>query len=336
MKKVSVIVPCYNMEKYLDNCFKSLINQTYKNLEIIFVNDGSTDKTLDLLRKWRGEERLNFTLINQENKGLSATRNVGLRKATGDYIYFLDPDDIIFPTLIEELVNMLEDDKYDYSYCEYMRVKDGKKYEDFNFKNKKGKFTILNKTETLKRFLVHNLRWCVWNKLFKANIIKDNNIFFQEDCRYGEDTYFCFEYFKHMTKPGILTDKVLYYYTQRKSSLTHSAFNERRLDCYYSLNPIVNESSAMPEIVPYAHALRAMVACEMLYYIKKSNYSNGNVIAQIIEWQTQDAPYLKKCKYISNYMKNLIPLVPKIAKILLKKRLKNKSLALPKSMNDFN
>lgn len=152
MKKVSVIVPCYNMEKYLDNCFKSLINQTYKNLEIIFINDGSSDKTLNLLSKWEGEERLNFTLINQENKGISVTRNVGLRKATGDYIYFLDPDDIIFPTLIEELVNMLEDDKYDYSYCKFTRIRDGKKYEDIKFKNKKGKFTILNKTETLKGF----------------------------------------------------------------------------------------------------------------------------------------------------------------------------------------
>ncbi len=272
-------------------------------------------------------------MINQQNKGLSGARNTGLRKATGDYIYFLDPDDIIFPTLIEELVNMLEDDKYDYSYCEYERVDDGKKYEDFKFKNKKGKLTILDKTETLKRYLVHNLRWCVWNKLFKASIIKDNNIFFQEDCRYGEDTYFCFEYFKHMTNSGILTDRVLYYYTQRKSSLTHSAFNERRLDCYYSLNPIVEESKDMQDIVPYAHTIRAMVACEMLFYIKKSDYSNGKVIEQIIDWQKQDVKYVKKCKYLPWYIKHFIHLVPAIAKSLLKKRIKNKlNYTLPPSM----
>lgn len=331
--KISVIVPCYNVAKYLPNCFKSLENQTYKNFEIIFINDGSKDDTLDILKKYcEGKE--NCVLVNQQNKGLSGARNAGLKNMRGgEFVYFFDPDDILSPYILEELVELLSDGKFDLATCDFKRVKDGKKFEKYRLKRTKRKLTTFTKEEAIKKYLSQKLDdFCVWDKLYRADILKENNITFFENCRYAEDTRFNFEYMTKMKKGVVSTNQKLYNYVQRKTSLVHTKFNENRLHCYFSLNYIVKKCEEnYPEFLDYAYSIRAMVACEMLWYIKNSKYNNAVAIRQIIDWQTKDAKYLKKCKYIAKYRKILIPLVPKLAKLLLKKRLKNEG-AMPECM----
>ena len=108
--KVSVIVPVYNVGKYLEECLNSIINQTYKNIEMVIVNDGSTDNSLDIIEKFKNKDN-RIKLINQINKGVSVARNIGLLNSTGNYIFFVDPDDYIEIDCINKLVEKITGNK---------------------------------------------------------------------------------------------------------------------------------------------------------------------------------------------------------------------------------
>lgn len=115
---VSIIVPVYNVEQYLAYCLDSVLAQTYPHLEIICINDGSTDSSLSILKRYADRDR-RIIVISQENKGLSASRNVGLKHAKGQYVYFLDSDDLIVPESIQELLAVAEKEELDILYYDY-------------------------------------------------------------------------------------------------------------------------------------------------------------------------------------------------------------------------
>ena len=117
-RKVSVIVPVYNVEEYVGKCIGSIINQTYTNLEILINNDGSTDSSYEICKSY-AEKDNRIRLFSQENKGLSVARNAMIEKVTGDYILFVDSDDWIFPEHVERLVSLLEDNVEDCAACIY-------------------------------------------------------------------------------------------------------------------------------------------------------------------------------------------------------------------------
>lgn len=108
MKKISVIVPVYNSEAYLEQCVRSLIHQTYQDWEALLIDDGSTDRSLEICRRSSGEDG-RIKVYHQENKGASAARNNGLDIAGGEYIYFLDSDDVVHPHLFEEMIRQIEE-----------------------------------------------------------------------------------------------------------------------------------------------------------------------------------------------------------------------------------
>lgn len=121
MEKVSVIIPMYNSEGYINRCIRSVINQSYSNLEIIVINDGSTDGGLELCKKLGlTDERIR--IFSQGNEGVAKARNKGMDMATGKYLFFLDSDDAIHPLLLEELVWQMEDKHADIGLCEYAKL----------------------------------------------------------------------------------------------------------------------------------------------------------------------------------------------------------------------
>lgn len=113
---VSIIIPAYNAYLHIDNCIHSIVNQTYNDLEIIIINDGSTDKTLDLLNKWRVLDK-RIKVLNQENSGVSNSRNIGIKISTGDYLAFVDSDDTISKYYIEFLIKSKLENSCDLSIC---------------------------------------------------------------------------------------------------------------------------------------------------------------------------------------------------------------------------
>ena len=167
-KKVSIIVPVYNVSNYLPSCLDTLINQTYRNIEIILIDDNSTDNSLEICNKYK-EKDPRIIVIHKENGGAASARNYGLNIYTGEYVSFVDSDDYIELNYIEKLVSMLEKYNADISVCSFFDVKntnvkafdyhcDVIEYDDEGF---------------LKRFLDDWTCGLLWNKIFKSGVVKN-------------------------------------------------------------------------------------------------------------------------------------------------------------------
>lgn len=189
LKKISVIIPVYNVEKYLEKCIDSVLAQTYKNIEIILVNDGSTDKSGAICDTYKSKKD-NIIVIHQTNSGVSVARNNGLKKATGDYIAFVDPDDYILPEMYTLMVDALEKHQCD-SVCSsyYLVGKTGK----FSYKCVSRLCSGIDSVEFMLREDFYTT--AVWNKLFKKECLyKDNNlILFPDGITVGEDQLWLYE-----------------------------------------------------------------------------------------------------------------------------------------------
>lgn len=172
MPKISIIVPAYNAEKYIDNCFNSLKKQTFQDFEVIVVNDGSKDRTKEKLETYENDKDISVTILNQENSGQAVARNHALKKATGDYIMFLDIDDTIEPTMLEEMMEKVETENVnaDLVWCHMNRVENDKKEEI--------PLEVYGVEDNKKDFILNNSGPCA--KLIKKSIILDHNLYFLE------------------------------------------------------------------------------------------------------------------------------------------------------------
>ena len=184
MKKpdISIIVPVYNTEKYLERCLTSLIEQTKKEIEIIIINDGSTDNSEKIIKKYK-DSRIKY--IKNVNQGIGATRNEGIERAQGKYLMFVDSDDYIEQDTCEVLFTKAEKDNLDMVICDFYReCENGEKKEEriLDFEN-----TTIKETPEL----LYKINLSPWNKLYSTKMIKDNNILFEEELKY-EDTPFVF------------------------------------------------------------------------------------------------------------------------------------------------
>ncbi len=201
---VSIIVPIYNTEKYLEECLKSIVTQSYPYLEIICVNDGSTDKSSEIIEKFAKNDR-RIVVINQENKGLSAARNVGTDKARGEYIMYVDADDFIEVNAVEVMLKNILTHKTDFvieSIWNYddekqMRVEREDRYFTLtwlgpNFNNRP------IKTEEL-LFKLYNLPVMAWGKLYNAKFLKESGVKFPEGLIYEDNLFFTELFFKAKT-----------------------------------------------------------------------------------------------------------------------------------------
>ena len=208
--KISIIVPVYNVEPFLRKCVYSIINQTYKNIEIILVDDESPDncgKICDALAK--EDERIK--VIHQKNQGVCAARNAALKIATGDYYGFVDPDDWIAPDMFEYLLNNLKKHDADISCCRYFRVSKGKR----TYSATDGKTYIYNKKDAINELVSQfTIRAIFWNKLFKKELF--NDLEFPEGTIY-EGTFLVHKIFEKCDKIVYLPDAKYYYYDYEKS-----------------------------------------------------------------------------------------------------------------------
>lgn len=183
---VSIIVPVFNVEKYLDRCMQSIVNQTLKNIEIILINDGSTDSSLDIINEYsKGHE--NIIILNQKNEGQGKARNKAIEIAKGNYIGFIDADDYVDINMYENMINKAYKEDADIVTCGYYQVND----YDSSIISK----NILDEGAITKEACISNcingkLSLAVWNKIFRRKFIQDNNLSFIEG-RYYEDMYMC-------------------------------------------------------------------------------------------------------------------------------------------------
>ena len=205
-KLISVIIPVYNGEKYVAQCIENLLHQTHKNLEIIVIDDGSTDKTGEIIKKYP------VKIITQENIGISASRNVGINAAKGEFIHFFDVDDLINLEFYEKNVQAAEETEADIACCGFI-------FERFPYQTQKIEHKLLVSKLEDKLWLTNVSHYgACWRYLFKLSFLKDKNIYFEEG-RWAEDRIFSIQAVFHANRivsvPG-----AMYVYKNRANSIT--------------------------------------------------------------------------------------------------------------------
>lgn len=221
--KISIIVPIYNVENYLDKCIKSIVNQSFKNLEIILVDDGSPDNCPAICDEWAKKDN-RIKVIHKENGGLSDARNAGLAVATGEYIAFVDSDDYIEADMYKKLLSVALNNKCDIVSCKLRMVYENDK--NFVTKDDSEDIIIYSTEDAMSALIDDKIRQVVWNKLYKADIVK--NIPFEVG-KYHEDEFWSYQAIGNATKIAAI-DYTGYNYLQRSGSIMGNGYSLKRLD----------------------------------------------------------------------------------------------------------
>jgi glycosyltransferase involved in cell wall biosynthesis len=222
--KVTVVISVYNTEEYLAKCLDSIVNQTLREIEIIIVNDGSSDNGIDIIREFE-EKDSRIVVFDTENRGVSHARNKGLLNAVGDYIIFVDSDDYLEHDMLKDLYNEITKTGSDMAVCNFRRVFDDRTETNFLSMPEQKVIKVPDDNFELVSGVIGEkilLGGCVWNKLYNTDLLKKSKIFFEERSRiYAEDAFFYFKTLKYVKKICLI-DKALYNYYQRKSSVSYT------------------------------------------------------------------------------------------------------------------
>lgn len=308
---ISIIVPVYNAEKYIKKCVDSLINQTYENLEIILINDGSKDNSYDILSQYEGRDP-RIVLINKDNTGVSDTRNIGIDKATGEYIGFVDADDYVEPQMYEKLFDAIVSEGADISCAGYL-IEDEDNAENIIPKAISEKTVYSGKSEIFERYLRQDYYTGIengnWNKLFKSSVIKGVRY---SKYAYGEDVEFLINTLKNSDKIVCIED-TLYHHITNSDGASQKKFNMRMMELVKVSDDVVqyiNEN--YPDNIYEAEAFRLtwyMVIIQILYS-SDSYKNNREVIRDIRNRIKEEYALLKDNKYTKRldryYMKALM------------------------------
>lgn len=220
---ISIIVPIYKVEKLLERCIKSIVCQTYPDLEIILVNDGSPDNCPDICNRW-AEKDSRIKVIHKKNGGLSDARNAGLKLASGEFIGFIDSDDWIAPEMYERLLKAIIQDDSDIAACSIEMVWEN----DFQRSMLTQEINcVLNRQEAQLELLIESkLKDPVWYKLYKKSVI--DGILFEKG-KYHEDVFWSYQVIGNANYVSII-DYIGYYYWQRSESIMGEKYSLKRLD----------------------------------------------------------------------------------------------------------
>lgn len=220
---ISVIVPVYNVEKYLKQCIDSIINQTYKNLEIILVNDGSKDNSGIICDEYSKKDS-RIKVIHQENKGASVARNRGIKESKGEYISFIDSDDFITNDMLDILLSMCIENQCGISKCETIDIKDRNMPKVSRSNNVKVYDSNYILNDIYEKKPIFNPAPC--NKLYKRNLF--DKIKFEEGIIYEDEAIMCQLIF--YAQKIAITNDILYCYFLSPKSVMRSSFSEKRFD----------------------------------------------------------------------------------------------------------
>ncbi len=243
LPKLSIIMPVYNVAPYLDEALDSAENQTYKDLEIICVNDGSTDNSIEILEK-HAEKDSRIRIISQENQGLSGARNTGMRVALGEYIYFFDSDDILAPHAMEKAIENLEKYNADASEFNYVDFKYDTHIDMRKYVYKERLVEVIESDGKSENPIKKFGRWpvMVWCRVYRKSFLEDNNLYFKKHIRLNEDQPFnlCSKACMHK----LVKDKNIgyFYRVKRPGSLMNTDYrviNKRMNGCLMMVRELV-------------------------------------------------------------------------------------------------
>lgn len=275
--KITIIVPAFNSEEYIDDCISSLLIQSYNNLEIIIVDDGSTDNTRKIIEEYSNRDG-RILLYKQTNKGVSNARNKGLFHCSGEFVCFVDSDDTIDRDYCKTLISYMDED-IDVVVCGVnISFNDSFKEHIPSFGKVTGEVACLNTLES------KNLQGFIWNKLFRTSIFRLNNIVFPEGLIY-EDLLVCYKYCRSANYVQYI-DKSLYNYRRREGSLCTNYNTPSRMGSLVEIIKLIDEITPRNEAYskPYLFFLYNSLLRLNKCYIR-SNYENSkNIFKECAEF----------------------------------------------------
>ena len=284
---VSVIVPIYNVEEYLEECLESIRNQTYTNIEVILVNDGSTDGSIEICERFCQQDN-RFKLVTQENQGLSAARNRGVKESIGEYIMFVDSDDVVKENIVEVLFFYMNSD-VDIVECQITRCKD----ELVENKPTSIMFKGESTEAILKSIEFKEVKFCAFTKLYRRELVE--KVPFLEGYIY-EDVYTGMNYLKYIRKM-VVVDLKGYYYRVRPNSIMTKSFNEKNLDIFPIGKKLIESFNDNEYLLPYIGYF--------IFYLSLSHYQRDGI--------TKGSPYfdmyenfIRDCAFLAKQSKEVV------------------------------
>jgi|GEM_PF-569283 len=249
---LSIIVPIYNVAQYLPRCIHSILGQSYQNIELILVNDGSTDHSLELIEEIK-ETDSRIVVLSQSNKGVSSARNKGLSYASGPYIAFVDPDDYVHKSIYSEMMNILDSQNHDIVFCRFQTIdsnhhtikffEKGLQHFTNNITSIQGFFNPPTGLSTDDSYYTDKIMGVVWRSIFKKSIIDQFGLTFNENVHLSEDLIFILAYLSHCDHAGLI-DEYLYYYYIRENSAMREHYKDGlypiRRECLLAISEILN------------------------------------------------------------------------------------------------
>ncbi|MCE5221490.1 MAG: glycosyltransferase [Clostridium sp.] len=234
---ISIIIPVYNVGEYIKECLDSILMQTYKDLQIIIVDDGSSDNTMNIVKEYEDKFE-NVIILYQKNQGVSVARNTAFDYIKGEYTIYIDPDDFLELDMLENMYNRAKKDHVDIvisEYYVYYNDKDNRNYiEKYNVDSRE----IYNNYDVIDFMLNYELQGQLWNKFFKTELLKQIKFKFEPN-RYIQDVFPVFKAI-YKSKGIAFIDKPLYYYRQRATSTVHKKNAKLAEDYYFAMSSIIN------------------------------------------------------------------------------------------------
>lgn len=282
---ISVIVPIYNVERYLPKCIESIINSTYSNLEILLIDDGSTDQSAQICSNFTKIDN-RILVVTKENGGLSSARNLGLDRAKGEFICFVDADDFIHPEMIKVLYKQLADGNTDFAYCQYTKVYEN---ESVQYSNIPQSYTVEEKDRDMafQTLLSEELEIkLAWNKLYRAELFK--NLKYKEGYLH-EDEFLIHHLLGKIKKINVS----LYYYLQRQNSIMGNLSLKRVEHTIQAYEDRISFIKSKQELKKYTDQsiLMLLSTCKRLYITSrtcKNNLElrqiNNEIEADFVKW----------------------------------------------------
>lgn len=275
---ITVIVPIYNCENYIDKCIRSILNQTYTNIELILVNDGSTDSSLNICYQYAQSDQ-RIQIIDKKNEGPAAARNTGISRAAGEYISFVDSDDYVDTFYLEYLFSLMENYEADITSCGFVEENQDltKRYpielferECFNFSEEYSSHT--------------HLPFVCWHMLFNTKLLKQNCILFDETIYVMEDFLFNIHSFLE-SKKMVVDSKILYHRIIRNDSITQKKMSQSYFNKWYTqiyaLREIVELTKTYPNMRADFIYKESYNVAQMLQCIERNNIKESEKLSYL-------------------------------------------------------
>ncbi|WP_297633617.1 glycosyltransferase [uncultured Clostridium sp.] len=286
---ISIIVPIYNVENYLGKCIESIISQTYENIEIILVNDGSTDSGLEICEKYEKSDK-RIKIVDKKNGGLSDARNYGIDVAKGEYLVFIDSDDFVSNDYIEYLYEMVKEHNAKISVCSFYEYFENGEKKPIGSANENEPIRLLNDEEAIETILYQKLfDHSAWGKMYNKELFKERR--FPKGKLY-EDIAIMYEILNE-AKKIVFGPERKYFYLIRKSSIMNESFNIRKMD-------LIEYTDRMIEFIDMNYPNLKKAAR------RRGNISNFNMLRQVLmcngKYEKIEDELIKKIKANSKYV----------------------------------